>query len=80
MDEKKYNLVKAISFIVGAFALLLFVCAYIHEKRYVVSNYNAIVVITDKWKKDAKAIYPSKTRSFQERYRANSSQANAIDW
>lgn len=67
MDEKKYNLAKAISFIVSAFALLLFVCAYIHDKRYEVSNFEAVVVITDKWKKDAKMILPSRDSVYYER-------------
>lgn len=67
MDEKNYRLVKAISFIVSAFALLLFVCAYMHDKRYEVSSYDALVVITDKWGKDAKMILPSRDSAYFER-------------
>lgn len=80
MDEKKYRLVKAISFIVSAFALVLFVCAYIHDKRYEVSSYEGVVVVTDKWGKDAKMIFPSKASNYWERLRENSKQVNAIDW
>lgn len=69
MEEKNYLLVKAVSIAIVAIAILGFVCVYAIDKRYDVANYDSTVVITDKWKGDAKAVSPLIDDVFWQRVR-----------